>query len=80
MKDLKFLKNGLIAHRGVHISAPENSISAFKEAIKKKYIIELDVHLLKDNTVVVFHDDDLSRMIGKNIKEVKTQILQLLPL
>lgn len=68
MKDLKFLKNGLIAHRGVHISAPENSISAFKEAIKKKYIIELDVHLLKDNTVVVFHDDDLSRMIGKNIK------------
>lgn len=68
MKDLSFLKSNLIAHRGVHIDAPENTIKAFKEAVKQKYIIEFDVHLLKDNTVVVFHDDDLSRMTGEKKK------------
>ena len=63
--NLDFLKNNLIAHRGLHSDIiPENSIRAFKEAIKHNYIIELDVHLLKDNTVVVFHDDNLKRMTG----------------
>ena len=51
MKNLNFLKSNLIAHRGLHNkSIPENSIEAFKNAIKYNYIIELDVHLLKDNT------------------------------
>ena len=68
MKDLSFLKDNLIAHRGVHIDAPENSIKAFKKAVSKNYIIEFDVHLLKDNTIVVFHDNNLKRMIGKDIK------------
>ncbi len=68
MKDLKFLKENLIAHRGVHIDAPENTIEAFKKAIKRKFIIEFDVHLLKDNTIVVFHDNNLKRMIGENKK------------
>ena len=47
---------------------PENSITAFKEAIKYNYIIELDVHILKDNNVVVFHDDNLRRLTGINKK------------
>ena len=68
MKDLKFLKKNLIAHRGIHIDAPENSIKAFKDAVKNGYIIEFDVHLLKDNEVVVFHDDDLRRMTGESKK------------
>lgn len=69
MKKIDFLKNNLIAHRGLHDEKnPENSIGAFKKAINKGYIIELDVHLLKDNTVVVFHDDSLYRMTGKRKK------------
>ena len=65
MKNLNFLKSSLIAHRGVHdLDIPENSIGAFKLAIEKNYIIEFDVHLLKDNTVIVFHDDNLLRMTG----------------
>ena len=68
MKNLEFLKENLIAHRGVHIDAPENTIQAFKEALKKNYIIEFDVHLLRDNTIVVFHDNNLKRMIGENRK------------
>lgn len=70
-KDLSFLKENLIAHRGLHNidkGIPENSIKAFKEAIKNNYIIELDIHLLKDNNIVVFHDDLLSRTTGINKK------------
>ncbi|MEF9942020.1 MAG: glycerophosphodiester phosphodiesterase family protein [Lachnospiraceae bacterium] len=53
------------AHRGYHAKEeliPENSMLAFKEAVKHGYGIELDVHLTKDNQVVVFHDDTLMRL------------------
>ena len=65
MKNTYFLKNNLIAHRGYHDikkGIPENSIAAFKRAIRYNYIIELDVHLTKDNKIVVFHDYSLKRM------------------
>ena len=56
-----------IAHRGLHDKkAPENSLAAFKNAIDKGYNIELDVQMLSDGTVVVFHDDSLSRMTGND--------------
>lgn len=52
-----------IAHRGYHNKTlPENSLSAFSKAIEKGYAIELDVQLLADGTVAVFHDDSLARM------------------
>lgn len=73
MKDLKFLKETIIAHRGVHNEKDiiENSLESFKEAVNKNYIIELDVHFLKDGEVVVFHDDNIERMTGinKNLKD-----------
>ena len=73
-REIDFLKQNLIAHRGYHNiekGIPENSMKAFAEAIKNDYIIELDVHLLKDGEVIVFHDDNLKRMTGinKKIKE-----------
>ena len=54
------------AHRGVHMTFPENSLPAFQEAINLKLGIELDVRLSKDKKVVVFHDDTLERMTGIN--------------
>jgi glycerophosphoryl diester phosphodiesterase len=60
-----------IAHRGLHSGderIPENSLSAFKEAALKGFPIELDIHLLKDKQVVVFHDDDLNRVCGVDIE------------
>ena len=66
-KDLDFLKNKIVAHRGYHdinIGIPENSIPAFQRAIEKNYLIEFDLHLLKSGEVVVFHDDNLKRMTG----------------
>ena len=62
-----WLAETYIAHRGLHgVSAPENSMKAFENAIEKNYAIELDVHLIADGTVVVFHDTSLSRMTGKD--------------
>lgn len=52
-----------IAHRGLHgKDCPENSLSAFGKAIDAGYPIELDVQLIADGTVVVFHDESLSRL------------------
>jgi len=60
-----------IIHRGNYsYKYPENSIPAFRESLSKHKIIELDLHILKDNTVIVFHDDNLKRMCGVDI-EVK---------
>lgn len=59
--------NKYIAHRGLHDeTTPENSIPAFKKAIEAGYAIELDVRPLADGTLVVFHDDRLGRMTGKD--------------
>lgn len=77
-KNIDFLKKNIIAHRGLHNNDnPENSMGAFKRAIDKGYIIELDVHLTKDNKVVVFHDDNLKRMTGvdKDIRLVNKKEL-----
>ena len=81
--DVNFLKNNLIAHRGLHNKIiPENSIPSFKEAIKNNYIIELDVHILKDGNVVIFHDDNLKRLTGidKKIRDTTYEEIKNLKL
>ncbi len=68
MRNIEFLKDNLIAHRGLYEDGiPENSISSFERAIKFGYSIELDIHLLHDNNIVVFHDDNLKRLYGKDV-------------
>jgi len=62
---MKWLLDRPIAHRGLHDSANnvvENSLAAFEAACRAGYPIELDVRLLSDQTVVVFHDADLDRL------------------
>lgn len=54
------------AHRGVHSEFPENSLPAFQKAVEMNLAIELDIHLTKDEKLVVFHDDSLHRMAGVN--------------
>lgn len=56
------------AHRGFHSEGiPENSMTAFEEACKKGFGIELDIRLTRDGKVVVFHDDTLLRMCGDKV-------------
>ena len=55
------------AHRGLHDKEngiPENSMTAFRRAVEHGYGAELDVHLLKDGTLAVFHDSTLKRICG----------------
>ena len=73
--DRKLMENIYIAHRGLHSlkpNTPENSMPAFLEAIEKGIAIETDIHVTRDNEVVVFHDDTLKRMCGdeRNIEDL----------
>ena len=54
------------AHRGYHDkpAIPENSIPAFCRALERGWGAELDVHLLKDGSLYVFHDSLLKRCTG----------------
>jgi glycerophosphoryl diester phosphodiesterase len=52
----------IIAHRGASGIAPENTMPAFEAAVAAKAdYIELDVHLSKDNVVIVMHDYSVDR-------------------
>lgn len=72
-----FLKG--IAHRGLHNEKlTENGMNAFKNALEHNVAIEFDIHLTKDNELVVCHDDNLKRTTGKDgiieeltLKEIK---------
>src|SRR5690554_5800714 len=65
--DLAWLDRALIAHRGLHDenkTVPENSMPAFRGAVEKGFIIELDVAMTKDKKLVVYHDKKLRRGLG----------------
>ena len=66
-----FLLNVPVAHRGLHdISKgiPENSYKAFDEAMTAGYAIETDIRFTADGKIVLFHDDELSRLTDGNGK------------
>ena len=65
--DRALLEGKLIAHRGLHDGkVPENSLSAFRAAVREGFPIETDLHITADGEVVVFHDDSLARMCGSD--------------
>jgi len=70
MKDLTWIKENYIAHRGFHSldkSIPENTMLAFKKAMDYGYSIECDVNVTKDGEIVVFHDANLLRLCGVDV-------------
>jgi Glycerophosphoryl diester phosphodiesterase len=84
-RDLSFLQNIRIAHRGLHDitkGIPENSLPAFEKAVENNVAIQLDLHLLKDGQIVVFNDDNLKRMTGinKNIDDCTYEDIKSLKL
>lgn len=80
----KSLLNHIYAHRGYHDKPqiPENSLPAFRRAIERGWGAELDVHLLSDGTLAVFHDSDLQRCTGAkgNIEDLNVRSLKELRL
>lgn len=56
------MKTAVFAHRGYSAMFPENTMLAFREAVKAGAEgIELDVQLTKDEQLVVIHDETLDR-------------------
>lgn len=57
-----------VAHRGLHNRVAgiiENSASAFEAAIAGNFAIECDVQLTSDGVPVIFHDNVMKRLLGK---------------
>ena len=70
-----FKESYIIAHRGIYDNEKiyENTQEAFNLAIKKGYIIELDVRITKDKKIIVFHDENTKRITKQdNIVEEST--------
>lgn len=58
----------ITAHRGLHMTAPENSERAAKLAVEAGAdAIECDVLLSKDGQVVINHDDTTERLMNENL-------------
>lgn len=52
----------IIAHRGFSATAPENTLAAVDAAIRAGAdAVEFDVHVARNGTPVLFHDDTLDR-------------------
>jgi glycerophosphoryl diester phosphodiesterase len=52
-----------IAHRGGRYLAPENTLTGFQEGLLRAGVdvLEFDVHLTRDDELVVIHDDKVNR-------------------
>lgn len=58
-------KNGfvVIAHRGNHVAAQENTLAAFQNAINVEAdYVEIDLRASKDSQLVIMHDGTVNRM------------------
>ncbi len=66
-------------HRGLaKKSFKENTLSAFKYSFKKRYGIETDLQVTKDNQLICFHDFNLRRRfnLNKNVKDINYSSLK----
>ena len=64
----------VIAHRGDHTAAPENTLLAYQHAIENGVdYVEIDLRTTKDNQLVIMHDATLDRMTGVHarIREIQ---------
>lgn len=58
----------VFGHRGIPSIATENSINSFKKILEYNVEgVEFDVHLTKDNELVVIHDFNTKKMSGLNL-------------
>lgn len=59
----------VIAHRGLAIGAPENTLLAFAKALSLGVeIIETDVHESSDGVAILCHDESLERVAARAVK------------
>ncbi len=73
-----WLRGHTYAHRGLHApGAPENSSTAFANAIARGLGIECDVQRTSDGQAVVFHDWELDRLTGETGELLDRSVTQI---
>lgn len=73
----------IIAHRGLALDAPENTLEAFAAALAVGAdVLETDAHVSADGLAIVAHDPDLARSAGdpRRIGELTAAQLAAVPL
>ncbi|QEO12993.1 glycerophosphodiester phosphodiesterase [Agromyces intestinalis] len=59
----------VLAHRGLAVDAPENTLTAFEAAVRSgAAYVETDVHRSRDGVAVVSHDPTLDRVAGHRVR------------
>ena len=69
---------GLCAHRGANNTHPENTLTAFREAIRLgAHMIEFDVQMSRDSVLVVIHDKTVDRTTNGKGKVAELSLSEL---
>jgi glycerophosphoryl diester phosphodiesterase len=59
----------VLAHRGLALDAPENTLLAFLHALSIGVThLETDVHASSDGVAMISHDPDLRRLVGRDVQ------------
>lgn len=67
IKEVDMGKTKAVAHRGGALLAPENTLEAFQAGIASGADqLELDIHLSKDDVIIVMHDPTLQRTANQS--------------
>ena len=75
---VKTRKTFIVAHRGLHMTAPENSERSAILAVQAGAdAIECDVHLTSDGEVVINHDETTGRLMNQNLTVANSTLEQL---
>ncbi|ODM91594.1 Glycerophosphodiester phosphodiesterase domain-containing protein 1 [Orchesella cincta] len=70
-----------ISHRGGSAEGYENTLKNFKRAVKNgTNMLELDVRMTRDRQVIVFHDQTLARVAGRELPVADVDYKELPPL
>jgi len=68
----------IIGHRGASFDAPENTLASFRLGYEQKADgVELDIHLTKDDKIVVMHDYDTARVGGSTNRIADSTLAEL---
>ena len=66
--NIPIMAQQIIAHRGASHDAPENTLASVELGYEQGAdAVEIDIHLSKDNRIMVNHDKDTKRTAGNNL-------------